>query len=37
MNHERDLLQELTGRTDPGTVPYAPDPERILQMVHLKL
>ena len=36
MNHERDLLQELTGRTDPGTVPYAPDPERILQMVHLK-
>ena len=36
MNHERDLLQELTGRTDPGTVPYAPDPERILQMVHQK-
>ena len=36
MNRERDLLQELTGRTDPGTDPYAPDPERILQMVHLK-
>ena len=36
MNHERDLLQELTGRTDPGTVPYAPDPDRILQMVHQK-